>query len=233
MTGGRVFCHFTLNCFGAGESDIEAMIPPEIMRRGRDPLVGITASQATISLRASTSADSDELCHNALRPTIEQLRAVLGDLVYGEQDEPLESVVLRQMHKAKRTIAVADFGLEGTFFQSLRRHDSAGESMRGGLQLDGTSSACVFPDTSQYQGDQDRWLAEVAAQVRRMFETELGLAIGPLPAVNHRDQTFPIALVASQRRWAKELSCAGHPAIRLVRANKQVLNFLRLEVLRA
>ena len=47
--------HHTLHCFGLGESGIEALLP-DLIQRGRDPQVGITASSATISLRVSTRA---------------------------------------------------------------------------------------------------------------------------------------------------------------------------------
>ena len=39
--------HKTLHCFGAGESDVESMLP-DLIRRGRDPVVGITAAQGAV-----------------------------------------------------------------------------------------------------------------------------------------------------------------------------------------
>ena len=47
----QIIAHKTIHCFGAGESDVEQMLP-DIVRRGRIPSVGITASRATITLRS-------------------------------------------------------------------------------------------------------------------------------------------------------------------------------------
>ena len=48
--GRRVICRRNIKCFGAGESQIESMLP-DLIRRGRTPTVGINASEATIILR--------------------------------------------------------------------------------------------------------------------------------------------------------------------------------------
>ena len=48
MRPRRAICVRTINCFGVGESDLEAMLP-DMIRRGRQPTVGITVSKATIS----------------------------------------------------------------------------------------------------------------------------------------------------------------------------------------
>ena len=44
----RVIRHRRIKCFGVGESDLEQMLP-DLIQRGRQPSVGITVSQATIT----------------------------------------------------------------------------------------------------------------------------------------------------------------------------------------
>ena len=50
----QVIRHKQIKCFGVGESDLEQMLP-DLIRRGRDPQVGITVSGATITLRITAS----------------------------------------------------------------------------------------------------------------------------------------------------------------------------------
>ncbi len=230
LVGERVFYHFTLNCFGAGESDTEAMIPAEIMRRSRDPLVGITASHATISLRISTIGESVEQCRQFVQPTIDKLRAALGDLIYGEQDEPLASVVLRSLKRMSRTIAIADLGLDGRLFQDLKQFDPSSDIVLGGLQLGEKAVAKIFPEITSTDFDDEKSLLTVSSQVRRLFGSDIGLAIGPFPPPNLASQLFRIGLTDGTTSWSFEFPCAGHPAVRALRATKQILNFLRLNV---
>ena len=55
---GRVIRRRRIHCFGAGESQLEAMLP-DMIRRGRQPTVGITASKSTITLRIAAEGDTE------------------------------------------------------------------------------------------------------------------------------------------------------------------------------
>ena len=65
--GGKVIVHRIIRCFGAGESQIEEMLGT-LTKRGRHPEVGITASEATISLRITAKADSVEEARRLIEP---------------------------------------------------------------------------------------------------------------------------------------------------------------------
>ena len=77
--------HHVIKCFGVGESDLEQMLP-DLIRRGRQPSVGITVSKATISLRISAQAETEHDCHHQMAPTIQTIHDCLGDLIFGERD---------------------------------------------------------------------------------------------------------------------------------------------------
>ena len=65
---GRFIAHHVINLFGKGESDIESDAL-DLTARGRQPEVGITASDATISFRVSASGADEVEARLALEPT--------------------------------------------------------------------------------------------------------------------------------------------------------------------
>ncbi|MBP7050086.1 MAG: competence/damage-inducible protein A [Phycisphaerae bacterium] len=104
---GQAICARRLRCFGAGESKIAEMIG-DAMKRDRDPLVNCTVQGGTVTLEiVATAADYGGAQVLADREE-QSLRAVLGDVVFGEGDQTLAQVVGEHLARTGRTLAVAE-----------------------------------------------------------------------------------------------------------------------------
>ncbi|HAU49106.1 MAG TPA: damage-inducible protein CinA, partial [Planctomycetaceae bacterium] len=108
----RVLRHRRLKCFGAGESAIEEMLPG-LIERGRDPTVGITAHEATITLRISAWADNEDSCREKITTTEDIIRKTLGHLVYGEEDDEVEDAAAKALLAASARLATVEVGTAG------------------------------------------------------------------------------------------------------------------------
>jgi nicotinamide-nucleotide amidase len=214
----RVIRYHTVNCFGVGESDLEAMLP-DMIRRGRRPTVGITVSKATISLRITAEGASEAECAQLIQESEFAIRDCLGDLVFGQSDEELQHAVVRLGVENKITLAVGEVGSGGLLTEWLSQADATRAVFVGGLvpRLRATRTAEEVED--------------LAKEARQAFGADIGLALSDFPRTDANPaprSEIHVAVAGSQGAVTASFPFTGHPEILYPRAAKQALNFLRL-----
>ena len=239
-----------IRTFGAGESHVESMLP-DLIKRGNDPQVGITASKATISLRIEARGESPAACQEKIEPVATIVRETLGDLVFGEGGDELENAVVPLLDKSSQRLVVVEWGTAGAVSQALIKalavSDSADDAFCGSVILSGPEAISRWLEPDVALGD-TKGLAEVEDIQRTIdslvdvaasrFQATLAVACGPLPSASMEDQdprrNIPFLIAAKslsdsgQQRFHRQYHVVSHPSIWLPRAKKQVLNLLRL-----
>lgn len=222
-TERRVIRHHRIKCFGVGESDLEQMLP-DLIRRGRDPIVGITVSKATITLRITTAGVSETECHSKMAPTIATIHECLGELVFGQEDEELQQVVCGQLAAARATLASWEVGTRGLLAWWLGEASAEWLAGRTAANYRPFAGGVVQAGpTMPGHGGVGEW----AEQVRRQFTSDYGLAVGSL---NEDEVEIAVASAVGVERL--RFARAGHPDIVVPRTAKQALNALRLALRR-
>ncbi len=236
----RFVRHRLIRCFGAGESRIEEMLP-DLVRRGRQPRVGITASRATITLRITAESDSEQACRELMEPVAKTIYDCLGSLVFGEGDDQLQDVVVEQLISRRMTLAVAEWGTDGLVNHWLSLPSRAGDAIRGGLVVRRESDLAPwldpFPESVSCNAEDaviSPQVARMAVVVRDVFHADCGLAIGPFPpadCLDRPDARLELACVGPTGLRPLRTRAASHPAIRVERCAKVALNLVRKTLL--
>jgi nicotinamide-nucleotide amidase len=216
-SAGRIV-HRVIRCFGVGESDLEAMLP-DLIARTRLPLVGITVSQATISLRITAAGRTREEALAAMEPTVETIYTKLGNLIFGEGEEELEHAVLRLLASRGQTLATAECGSGGQVAHWLSEASSGSPVYQGGEVVRQT-----FENSAEA-------VAQLANACRERFRADLALAIGPYPTNSSDDAQHVYFAVATEAGVLSRTAVfAGHPDVVRPLTAKRALNHLRLHL---
>lgn len=217
----RLTRHWLVRCFGAGESHVESLIP-DLIARGREPLVGITASKGTISLRVIASGASDEACWDAMRPTLEEIRAKLGELIFAEHagDQPaigLHDAVVSLLARRSERVGSVEAMTSGLLASLLGEADDG----RGVVQR------CEYAAIEEGEVISDESIEEIAKGLADRFGS--GVVVGPRSVDDAARVT--VAAAYAGRSVSRAIQLVGHPSIHRHYVAKQALNLLRLALI--
>ncbi|MBL8827400.1 MAG: CinA family nicotinamide mononucleotide deamidase-related protein [Planctomycetaceae bacterium] len=239
MSGApRVIRHKRVKCFGVGESALEQMLP-DLIRRGRDPSVGITVHEGTITLRITASAPTGPECYEQMEPTLATIHECLGGLVFGYEDDEIEHAVVRQLTSTGQTLAVCEWGTAGLVTRWLGDANGRSGAFLGGATIVSPVVASsvwgVASDLMTQHGTHSGPVAQALAEaVRRHYGADYGLAVSDLPpAIDSGKLTeeWSFALAGPMITTVKSAPSAAHSAIVKPLAAKTALNLVRLALM--
>ena len=230
-----VIRHARVKCFGVGESALEQMLP-DLIRRGRDPSVGITVHEGTITLRMTTARSSGPECYAAMDETLQTIHDCLGGLVFGYEDDELQHTVLKLLKSTGKTLAVMEWGTRGLVTSWLGDVPGYKEQFLGGTTiLAGEAIGDVFELPEEASPEHaELVLKQIAEQVRDRWNVDYALAVGDIPG---RDTAagasgeITFALAGPETTQIKTTPAASHSAIVKPLAAKAALNMVRLALM--
>jgi nicotinamide-nucleotide amidase len=199
LVGNQAVAVRRLRCFGVGESTVAEMIG-DAMRRDRNPLVNCTVSGAVITLEVVAVAGDQGQADKMADAEGSALRKILGNLVYGADDETLSEVVGRRLTETNRTVAVAESCTGGLLCKLIT--DVPGASryfMRGWITYSNgakTDDLGVPADLIQQHGAVSEQVAQAMAQgARRKAGTDYAIAITGIAGPEGGTEQKPVGLV--------------------------------------
>lgn len=122
---GGVILSRTLHTFGLGESSVGERLG-KLMDRRRNPSVGTTVSNGFVSLRLNARFPSLAQAREEIDRTEAACRQVLGDLIFGQDEQTLQQVVADLLFAGKCTVTSAESCTGGLLAKMLT--DTSGSS---------------------------------------------------------------------------------------------------------
>ena len=118
--------------FGLGESPMEELLR-ERMTHMENPSLATYAKPSEVRLRATAKAPTAEAAEAMLRPVVDEVCALLGDVVYGVDVASLEAACSALLYERGMTLASAESCTGGQIAQRMTALPGASQVYRGGV----------------------------------------------------------------------------------------------------
>ena len=128
----QVICSRDIRIFGLGEPKVQELLS-EVMDEAVNPSLAPYAKTGEVMLRMTAKADTEEECRRLMEPMLAQVRAILGDHIYGEDVGSLEEVVVKLLREKKMTLSAAESCTGGLIAKRLTDIPGASAAFRGGV----------------------------------------------------------------------------------------------------
>jgi len=89
-----------------------------------NPTVGLLAHPGQVDIRITVKAESESEALTLLKPLVTEIKSRLGENIYGQDEETLESVIGQLINKFNRKLYIGEFGLAGSLIERLRSTQS-------------------------------------------------------------------------------------------------------------
>lgn len=177
----EVILSHDIRIFGLGEPRVQALLSA-VMDQAVNPSLAPYAKTGEVMLRMTAKAGSADACRRLMAPMLQEVRAILGDYIYGENVESLEAVVVAQLRRQGRTLAAAESCTGGLIAKRLTDIPGASAAFLGGVvsYTNGVKSGVlgVSPELLDTYGAVSEPVARAMAEgVRRLTGADLAVSV--------------------------------------------------------
>jgi len=131
LSEGVIASH-TLKLFGIGESAMEMQLRDQ-MNTMSNPTLAPYAKEGECELRVTAKAATNEDAQALLLPTVEQLKSLFGNLIYGVDTSSMEAVVLDLLKEKGMTMGSAESCTGGLIAKRMTDISGASQGFCGGI----------------------------------------------------------------------------------------------------
>jgi nicotinamide-nucleotide amidase len=175
-----------------------------------------------IKIRITAKCADEAAAEQVLAAEETLVRNLLGDAIFGVDEQSMEAVVLDRLRARGMTLAVAEALTGGVLAARLSDLDPAMETFRGA-----TISAALDRPAEPRRLPEDRATA-AAARVRTEFTADVGIAaIAPEPSAGHPPGTVFLGIAIGDRQFTATVALPGDRNRLRNYAVISLLNFLR------
>ncbi len=187
----------TLRTWGKSESGIAEELDDEIRRldaAGTATIAFLASGWEGLKVRITAKAPSEAEVVAILDEEEQRVREIIGDVVFGLDDDTMESVVLELLRERGLTLALAESLTGGLISSRLTAHPGCSDVFRGAVvpyHRDLKQSVLGAPDVPAVSEEMVEAMAE---GVCRLLDADVGIAVSGVAGPDPHEGLDPGAL---------------------------------------
>ena len=178
-----------LKFYGIGEAELEFRIQ-SILAEQNNPTVAPLATSEAVTLRLTAKAESIEQAEQLISPVEKQIRNLVGEFIYGIDEDTLSSKAAELLKERSLTIAAAESLTAGLFMSELANEPGISSSLNGGVVVYNEKTKVEQLNISlelleEFGVVSGECAKALASNVKKKFASDIGIgltgAAGPDP----------------------------------------------------
>ncbi len=167
----------SLKTWGTSESGLAEMIAHRVDAQTNPTIAFLARGIEGLVVRITAKASTPEEARALIEPEERALREILGDLVFGVDDETMETVVLDLLRKRGLTLGLAESLTGGLVASRLVSVPGTSDVLKGGVVSYMTDVKRSVLGVTAESVVSSECAAQLAAGARRVFDADVGLGV--------------------------------------------------------
>lgn len=178
-----------LKFYGIGEAELEHRIQP-ILEKQSNPTIAPLATAEAVTLRITAKANTIEDANALIDPVDEEIRSIVGEFVYGIDEDTLSSKAAELLIAKEFTLSAAESLTAGLFMAEFANQPGISSALAGGVVVYDEEAKVKQLGVDKNLLDEygivsSECAATLALNVQRKFNSSVGVGItgaaGPAP----------------------------------------------------
>jgi len=169
----------TLKTSGIGEGTLDEMIGP--LLHSTNPSIGVYARVDGVHVRISAKGENREKALKLIEPIEKKAREILGDSIWGSDDESLSGAIGQMLKNNNLTLGLMESATGGALASSLTDIDGSSSYFKGSIVTYATEAkimAGVSSETIEASGViSEETATAMAIAARNRLQSDLGIGI--------------------------------------------------------
>ena len=185
VIGSRV-----LKTWGYSESKLAELLSDKIdsLNDSKQATIAFLASGIEgLKVRITAKAHNALLLETILKKEEGEIRKILGEVIFGTDDETMESTIITILKKKRLTVAIAELTSGGIASSRLSNADPTGEIFLGGIVPTSVTSRTKVLGLNKDAVGTEESAKFLARQVKSVFSADIGLSITGIHDTNEEN----------------------------------------------